>query len=127
MNAWTPEVITMAHVQGIDPDHARDDRPAGAPRDERTLARLLRRAAFHDAGHGYDVFGLDPRLLASAVDVAAPLYERYFRVRSEGVHAVPASGPVIVIANHGGALPLDAALLCLDLLRRTEPPRIPRR
>ena len=119
----------MAHARGSDPDCTQDVRAGEReppPIVSRTFARLARQAAFHDAGHGYDVFGLDPRLLVSAVDLAAPLYERYFRVQSHGVHAIPSSGPVIVIANHGGALPLDAALLCLDLLRRTDPPRIPR-
>lgn len=110
----------IADPRGSEPAH----RPPGCVSP--TFVRVARRAAFHDAGHGYDVFGLAPRLLASAVELAAPLYERYFRVRSSGVEAIPASGPAIVIANHGGALPLDAAVLCLDLLRRTEPPRIPR-
>jgi 1-acyl-sn-glycerol-3-phosphate acyltransferase len=33
---------------------------------------------------------------------------------------------VILVANHGGVLPLDAALLCVDVLHRIDPPRIPR-
>jgi 1-acyl-sn-glycerol-3-phosphate acyltransferase len=54
------------------------------------------------------------------------LYERYFRVDSAGAEHIPARGPVILVANHGGALPVDGVILCLDVLRRTEPPRIPR-
>ena len=88
--------------------------------------RLVRQAPFHDAGHGYDVFGLHPPTLASAVALAAPIYERYFRVESRGVEQIPATGAAILVANHGGALPVDAAMLCLDVLRRTAPPRIPR-
>lgn len=91
-----------------------------------TFHRLARQAAFHDAGHGYDVFGLHPPVLASAVESVRMLYERYFRVTSTGIDNIPKTGAAIVVANHGGALPLDAAMLCLDLLRNTDPPRIPR-
>ena len=81
-------------------------------------------ATFHDAGHGYDVFGLHPPTLARAVAAGRFAYERYFRVDSIGAEHVPASGPAILIANHGGVLPVDSTMLCLDVLRHTE--RIPR-
>jgi 1-acyl-sn-glycerol-3-phosphate acyltransferase len=94
--------------------------------DPYLFARLVHEAPFHDAGHGYDVFGLHPPTLAAAVSAAAPLYDRYFRVDSQGIEHVPATGPAILVANHGGVLPVDAAMMCLDVLRRTDPPRIPR-
>lgn len=80
--------------------------------------------SFHDAGYGLDLFGLSPPLLRRAAALGAPLYERYFRVDSRGANAIPARGPAILVANHGGVLPVDAAMLCLDVLRNT--PRIPR-
>lgn len=70
------------------------------------------------------MFGFHPATLAAAVEAAAPVYEKYFRVDSLGIEQIPASGPAIVIANHSGVLPVDAMMLCLDILRRTE--RIPR-
>ena len=91
-----------------------------------TFTRIARRAPFHDEGYGFDVFGLQPAYLARAVQVARPLYERYFRVDSVGAEQIPSAGPVILVANHGGVLPVDAAMLCLDVLHRTDPPRIPR-
>jgi 1-acyl-sn-glycerol-3-phosphate acyltransferase len=91
-----------------------------------TFMRLAHEAPFHDAGHGYDVFGLHPPTLAIAVSAGAALYEWYFRVDSQGIEHVPATGAAILVANHGGVLPIDAAMMCLDVLRRTEPPRIPR-
>ena len=94
--------------------------------DPQTFARITQQATFHDAGHGFDVFGLHPPALAGAVAAGAPLYERYFRVDSRGAEHVPADGPAILVANHAGVLPVDGAMLCLDVLRRTEPPRIPR-
>lgn len=96
-------------------------RCAGMPGE--TFTRIAN-APFHDAGHGFDAFGFHPPSLAAAVEAAAPIYEHYFRVDSEGAEAVPASGPAIVIANHAGVLPVDGAMLCLDLLRHTQ--RIPR-
>lgn len=91
-----------------------------------TFARIVRDAPFHDEGYGFDVFGLHPPWLARAVAASRFLYERYFRVDSMGAEHIPARGPVILVANHAGALPVDGAILCLDVLRRTEPPRIPR-
>lgn len=90
------------------------------------FTRIAKDAPFHDAGHGFDVFGLHPPDLAAAVEAAAPLYERYFRVDSRGAEHIPARGPAILAANHSGVLPVDGAMLCLDVLRQTEPPRIPR-
>lgn len=82
--------------------------------------------SIRDPGHGADAFGFDPPSLARAVELAAPLYERYFRVDSRGIADLPARGPAIIVANHGGVLPIDAAMLCLDLIRNTNPPRVPR-
>lgn len=94
--------------------------------DSRTFTRIAREAPFHDAGHGFDIFGLHPPALAGAVALSAPLYDHYFRVEADGIEHVPATGAAILVANHGGMLPVDAAMLCLDVLRRTDPPRIPR-
>jgi 1-acyl-sn-glycerol-3-phosphate acyltransferase len=88
--------------------------------------RIVREAPFFDEGHGFDVFGLEPRFLASAVAAARPIYDSYFRVDSVGAEAIPREGPAILVANHAGVLPVDSAMLCIDVLRRTEPPRIPR-
>jgi 1-acyl-sn-glycerol-3-phosphate acyltransferase len=76
-------------------------------------------ADFHDAGHGYDELGLHPPSVRRAMALGAPLYERYFRVASRGSEQVPRTGPAILIANHGGMLPVDGAMLWLDVARRT--------
>jgi 1-acyl-sn-glycerol-3-phosphate acyltransferase len=82
--------------------------------------------SFHDAGYGYDLFGYHPPSLARAAQLAAPLYDRYFRVDSRGSESIPSEGPAILVANHGGVLPVDAAMLCLDVIRHSRPPRTPR-
>jgi 1-acyl-sn-glycerol-3-phosphate acyltransferase len=81
---------------------------------------------FADQGHGYDTFGFDPRALLTAARLGRFAYERYFRVQSSGIEHIPRRGAAILVANHGGTLPLDAVLIVLDVLRRTSPPRVAR-
>jgi len=83
-------------------------------------------AMIHDAGHGYDPFGLQAGAVTRALALSAPLYDRYFRVSSHGAHHIPPSGPAILAANHSGMLPLDGAMVYADVIRHTDPPRVPR-
>ncbi|MEA2148103.1 MAG: hypothetical protein QOG59_3690 [Solirubrobacteraceae bacterium] len=39
------------------------------------------------------------------------LYHYWFRVEVEGITSVPVDGPALLIANHAGALPADAAMI----------------
>lgn len=85
---------------------------------------LIRRAearlgGFHDEGHGFDVFGLHLPTLRRTLALGGRLCDRYFRTRSHGIDNVPREGPAILVANHGGALPIDAALVVLDVDRAT--------
>ncbi len=74
---------------------------------------------FHDEGHGFDVFGLHLPTLRRTLALGGRLCDRYFRTRSYGVENIPREGPAILVANHGGALPIDAALVVLDVDRAT--------
>ncbi len=38
-------------------------------------------------------------------------YRRYWRAQTEGVEHVPARGPVLIVGNHSGGLPFDAAMV----------------
>ncbi len=82
------------------------------------------RVEIDDRGHGIDAFGASREGVAMALVVTRFLYERYFRVSSYGVDQVPASGPVVLAANHSGMLPLDAMMISHDLIRRRG--RVPR-
>jgi len=81
---------------------------------------------FHDAGHGYDAFGMHPDFVAMACLVAGPLYDRYFRVQSTGHEHIPKYGPAILVANHSGNIPIDGMMMWMDVLRNTNPPRVAR-
>src|SRR5512139_1054783 len=64
-----------------------------------------------------DPFGYDARIHAQVKPYAEFFYRRYWRVTTEGVSHVPADGPVLVVGNHSGGIPIDAAMLvtALDL------------
>ena len=74
----------------------------------------------------YDRFGMSPDVLRTAFPFFYALYRLYFRVQSHGHENVPTRGPAILASNHGGLLPFDAAMLIIDLLLRTDPPRLAR-
>jgi 1-acyl-sn-glycerol-3-phosphate acyltransferase len=86
----------------------------------------LSRLAYSDAGHGYDVFGMHPDWLGLALAWLGPFYRSYFRVTSHGAENIPSGGPVILVANHAGTLPVDATMICLDVFEHVDPPRMPR-
>lgn len=58
-----------------------------------------------------DDFGLDPELEAKLRPAIDLLYRHYFRVEVENIGNVPRTGRAVVVANHGGTLPLDGAML----------------
>jgi len=74
----------------------------------------------------YDAFGMHLDWVGLANAMLDPLYRYYFRVQSHGAEHIPTRGPAILIANHSGTLPLDAMMLCVDIARQTEPPRVVR-
>lgn len=86
----------------------------------------LKNLQFADAGHGFDPFGLHPDYVAFGEVMTAPLYEKYFRVESSGHEHIPSSGPAVLAANHSGAIPFDSAMIWADVVRNTNPPRVPR-
>lgn len=71
-----------------------------------------------------DPFGLDPETIERVRPFFEFLHRRWFRVRSQGFDHVPAEGPAILVANHGGVLPFDGAMLIMDGLLRGKPPRV---
>lgn len=82
--------------------------------------------AIDDAGAGYDVFGANADWARRASKLTAFLYERWFRVRSYNTQNIPQRRGGILIANHSGNLPIDGAMICADIVRRTDPPRLVR-
>jgi 1-acyl-sn-glycerol-3-phosphate acyltransferase len=78
------------------------------------LGFLRRRLA---GDYPVDEFGFDAELTKSVLMAPMrPLYERYFRVETRGMEHVPDTGAALLVANHSGALPLDAIMTQVALL-----------
>ncbi|WP_369602013.1 lysophospholipid acyltransferase family protein [Hahella sp. SMD15-11] len=75
---------------------------------------------------GYDPWGFNLETFKIAAALFKPFYERYFRTEAKGVENVPASGPVLIIANHSGQLPIDGLLIGYALATREDKPRTAR-
>ena len=59
-----------------------------------------------------DDFGYDPELARGLLlQLAKPLYENYFRVKTLGMDRIPAEGPALIVANHSGTIALDAVMV----------------
>jgi 1-acyl-sn-glycerol-3-phosphate acyltransferase len=87
------------------------DRMMGGPWERKVaggLAFLRRRVT---GEYEVDDFGYDADLTEQALlPLVRPLYEKYFRVDVRGVEHIPSEGGALVVANHSGALPLDAVM-----------------
>ncbi len=77
-----------------------------------------------EGGSPYDRYGFSPSVIRRIMPLFLALYRSYFRVRSSGHAHLPAEGPGILVANHGGLLPFDAAMTAVDVLLHTDPPRL---
>lgn len=95
------------------------EEPTPLPAPTRTTTDLEERVAEVGAflrrrlagQYGVDDFGFDVDLTDNVVmPLLRPLYQRWFRVETIGTENVPASGGVLLVANHSGTLPLDALM-----------------
>jgi 1-acyl-sn-glycerol-3-phosphate acyltransferase len=62
-----------------------------------------------------DPFGLDPEFRGNWLAPLRFVFERYWRVAVSGMENVPDDGPVLIVANHSGAVPADAFMLSVAL------------
>jgi 1-acyl-sn-glycerol-3-phosphate acyltransferase len=66
--------------------------------------------------YSVDAFGFDKELTEKAlIPLARPLYERWFRVDVTGVEHLPLEGAGLVVANHSGAIAIDAVMTQLAI------------
>lgn len=64
-----------------------------------------------------DAFGKDPAVLHALRPRLDALLDSWFRIVVEGAANIPRDGRIILVANHGGALPWDALVLIAALSR----------
>ena len=67
-----------------------------------------------------DDFGHDLKYDARFQPVLDLLYDRYFRVETEGIEHVPSEGRALIVANHAGTFPYDGVML-KTVVRREHP------
>lgn len=82
-----------------------------------------------DAGqneYGFDPFGFEPQFLKYIVPLAERLYRTYFRTEVFGIDNIPEDGPVLLVANHTGQIPIDGFLIGCALLFDKKPARMVR-
>ena len=75
----------------------------------RGVLGFLRRRATGD--YEIDDYGFDRDFTEHvAMPLSRPLYQRWWRVRTEGMHHVPDEGGALLVANHAGTVPYDAIM-----------------
>jgi 1-acyl-sn-glycerol-3-phosphate acyltransferase len=95
----------------------RDRLLPAAPEGERNKLPLefvwnrWRQVAMRDRSDVVDEFGRDPGVSAKMEPVFDFLYKQYFRVETRGLGHIPDEGRALVVANHSGTLPYDAAMI----------------
>lgn len=72
-----------------------------------------------------DPFGMDIEALRRSALGAAFLYKMYFRCISNGLDNIP-DGPVILVSNHAGQIPIDGVMITAALVVEKKPPRYAR-
>jgi len=75
------------------------------------------------AGRGFetDEFGRDQTLEGNLKPVIACLFDRYFRIRTDGIENIPPSGGCIVVANHAPVLSLDGIMIRHAITSKVRP------
>jgi 1-acyl-sn-glycerol-3-phosphate acyltransferase len=81
------------------------------------------KARYRDMGG--DPFGLDPDTARKAAVVCAFFHRAYFRTECQGLENLP-EGRVLLVANHSGQLPIDAAIIGSAMFLDAQPPRMTR-
>jgi 1-acyl-sn-glycerol-3-phosphate acyltransferase len=94
------------------------------PREAReSLETVMRRIG---GEYSEDDWGLDEEFAEAALPFLEFMFERWWRIEVTGVPLVPAHGRAMIVANHAGILPWDAAMIGVALQREHPLPRYPR-
>lgn len=75
---------------------------------------------------GYDPWGFNTDTNKIVLALFSGIYNKYFRVETTGIEHVPDTGPVLIVGNHSGQLPIDGTLIAYALASRKKSPRLPR-
>ena len=76
-------------------------------------------------GRHSDDFGYTPEQLQWVLPFVTFLYRNWFRAESFGVRRIP-TGRVLLVSNHSGQIPIDAAMIATALMLDSPVPRAAR-
>ncbi len=96
-------------------------RAVGPDFQERSRALTVRQNEY-----GFDPFGFHRDHLKYLVPVIRFLHRSYFRTEVHGIENVPATGRVLLVANHSGQLPFDGVIIGSAVFLDGQPPRVVR-
>lgn len=74
--------------------------------------------------YGYDPYGISRERLSQFLSFLKFVYNYYFGIKSFGVENVPTRGRAMIVANHSGGVPADAAMIIASAFLEKEPPRL---
>ena len=93
---------------------------------EKPLRQAIRKLRMIWTAEEVDEFGYDPVFWDFIEPIFNFMYEKYWRVTATGVHNIPFSGRCLLVANHSGMLPYDAAMISMAILKYHPTHRKPR-
>jgi 1-acyl-sn-glycerol-3-phosphate acyltransferase len=73
---------------------------------------------------GVDPYGISKKHLRVFMTALAAAYRHYFSVRTRGVENIPPRGRAMLVGNHSGGIPIDAAMVIASCLLELDPPRL---
>ncbi len=73
-----------------------------------------------------DDWGYDPEYLTAVRPFFDFLYKFYWRIKASGIENVPETGRALLVANHSGQLPWDAAMVAEAVMREHPSQRLVR-
>jgi len=76
-----------------------------------TYREYLNNFGMRDRDFDVDDFGLEADARASILPLIEFLFHKWWRVEVEGIENLPDEGPAILVANHGGVVPYDGAMI----------------
>ena len=110
---------SLAHVETDDPDEPAERLPERRPveRMRELLPAIEPERQLNDWGRSERVEGFMDRTLVEF------FYRYWFRAEVEGIEHVPAEGGALLVSNHAGALPPDAAVIAKSIRDEHSTPR----
>ncbi|MDP3937072.1 MAG: lysophospholipid acyltransferase family protein [Deltaproteobacteria bacterium] len=81
-------------------------------------SRKLAEFGLRDRSVRVDEFGMDPAYRASIRPFMEFLFRRWWRVRIEGISNIPERGAALLVGNHAGVIPYDAAMVSFGVEMR---------